>query len=179
MHTILNSFSSLTATIIMAPCCLFSHTTPESTKTTSSNPPKPPIIHKQIIWTRSGEDGMRTSTKHKDTQRLWSGKVRKIHVGATDGYELDHLHDYHAHNASTLDIVRPEDILKRINSRRRRSGKKCTSKIYLMLASSSQCGTLSYSLMPFQTICTMTPRTCRICSRWHSFIASLRDRKRL
>ena len=37
MHTILNNFASLTATITMAPCCIFSHTTPEGTKTTSSN----------------------------------------------------------------------------------------------------------------------------------------------
>ena len=51
MNLILNN--DLTNTITMAPCCLFSHTIPEGTKATSSNPPKPLTIHKKIIQTSS------------------------------------------------------------------------------------------------------------------------------
>ena len=67
---------------------------------------------------------MRNSTKRKDAQRSWSGKVQRINVGTTEGYVFDHLHECHADDASTLDIVRPKEILKRIHSRRRRSGKQ-------------------------------------------------------
>ena len=107
--------SSGFTTIFRGPCCSFSQSIPEGTRTSTTNPPKPPTYHTNVADKGDEEDN--DLMVRKNVQRLYTRKIRRLNGVTSEISALDDLHEYHNiwYMNLPLQIIRPQYILNQSN----------------------------------------------------------------